>query len=307
MTGQLLRTRPPYTNADLLRFFKPEQDGTFRVVVVGNGPLYESDRVIINRSNNIVRFNDLNNHRNGEPTSLRAVHYPGAKTPKTNCTAPIWGLSPTPSYIPENVSLYTWTYEPALSHPHIAQIEHFFFPVSQVLEPWQSTVQMFEGCKKCGLACYNNQTSGGPSAGAVVLSELYALERVQDIHVFGMNWGGGIEHNDFKFPWLISTCCTKCKINPTPSSKYGDGSLHFTEDVRNLVVSGSAGGVSLVAAGVTAVIFATHHTHKTVKKHLKRRAERIGREKSKEQEASDEGVRARAPLLALPLTDQQFH
>ena len=303
MAARLLRTRPPYTNGDLLSFFKPEHDGTFRVVVVGNGPLYESDRVTINRSRNIVRFNDINNHRNGEPTSQRVVHYPSAKTPKTNCIAPIWGLSSTPRDLPESISLYTWTYEPALSHPHIAQIEHFFFPVPQVLEPWQSTVQMFEGCKKCGLACYNNQTSGGPSAGAVVLSELHALERVRDIQVFGMNWGGGIEHNDFKFHWMVPTCCTKCKINPTPSSKYGDGSLHFTEEVRNLVVSGSAGGVSLVAAGVAAVIFATHHTHKTVKKHLKRRAERREREEREQREQREQEQRdqARVPLLALPV------
>lgn len=265
------RTRPPYTNGDPLSFFTPDADGTYRVAVVGNGPLHEEDRIKINRSLNVVRFNDMNYWRSGEKVSLRAVHYPFARPPQTACTAPVWGLAPSPVDLPDSVALYTWTYEPALTHASINMVTYAFFPKVQVLEPWQEVVQFFEGCQDCGLKCYSNQTSSGPSAGAVTLSELNSIPQVSRIDVFGMNWNGGLEHVDFKYPDVVPSCCTKCTIHPTATAKYGDKSIHLTESVRNLILTSSASGISLVVGVAVAAVFVAHHTHKTVKRHIERK------------------------------------
>lgn len=290
------RTRPKYTNGSPLSFFRADADGTYSVVVVGNGPLHESDRIAINRSKNVVRFNDMNYWRAGEKVSLRVVHYPFAKPPQTNCSAPVWGLAPSPVDLPESVALYTWTYEPALTHASINMVGYALFPKAQVLEPWQELVEYFEGCDGCGLKCHSNQTSSGPSAGAVTLSELHAIQEIRHIDVYGMNWNGGLEHVDFKYPDTVSTCCTRCTIHPTPTLRYGDQSLHFTEKVRNLVVTGSASGIGLVVGGVIAFLALTHHTHKTVRHHLKKRAERKQKEAEIKAAAIAEEA-ARVPLL----------
>lgn len=296
------RTRPRYTNGSLLSFLQAEEDGTYTVAVVGNGPLYDSDRFAINRSRNVIRFNDMNYRRAGEKVSLRAVHYPFAKPPQTTCNAPIWGLAPSPADLPENVAVYTWTYEPALTHASINMLQYALYPKAQVLEPWQELVQYFEECDGCGLKCHSNETSSGPSAGAVALSELHALEQIQHIDVYGMNWKGGLEHVDFKYPDVVSTCCKKCSIHPTPTLMYGDKGWHFTEGSRNLVVTASASGVGLAVGGAIAFVALTHHAHKTVKRHLKKRAE--GKKKEADIKAAaiaEQMLKApeRRPLLAL--------
>ena len=290
------RTRPAYTNGSPLSFFRAGADGTYRVTVVGNGPIHETDRAAINRSNNVVRFNDMNYWRASEKVSLRVVHYPFAKPPQTNCSAPVWGLAPSPVDLPESVALYTWTYEPALTHASINMVKYALFPKAQVLEPWQEIVRYFEECNGCGLECHSNQTSSGPSAGAVTLSELHAIPQISHIDVYGMNWNGGLEHVDFKYPDTVSKCCTKCTIHPTATTRYGDQGLHFTEKVRNLVVTGSASGIAIVAGSVFAILALTHHTHSRVKRHLKNRNER----KKKEAEIKAAALaeeQARVPLL----------
>lgn len=72
--------------------------------------------------------------------------------------------------------------------------------------------------------------------------------------------------------------------------------MHFTEKVRNLVVTGSASGIGLVVGGAIAFLALTHHTHKTVRHHIKKRAERKQKEAETKAAAIAEEM-ARVPLL----------
>ena len=81
----------------------------------------------------------------------------------------------------------------------------------------------FAECDKCkdGTFDYNTSaSSSGPSTGAVLINALEAQASAETIHVFGMNWNGGHHHLDFKQPELVPSCCSKCEIHPTASSKY---------------------------------------------------------------------------------------
>ncbi|MGZ0214040.1 MAG: hypothetical protein ACKVI4_16310 [Actinomycetales bacterium] len=259
--------RIPYTTGDVLSHFHEDGSGKYRLVVVGNGPLSEGDHAAINRSKNVVRFNDVNYWRRGEPTALRVARYPSARAPPKGMSAPIWGLSTTPRYLPPEgeLAVLTWIYEPLLTHPHRYGLRNFFSYTEQVLEPWEASVEIFEGCAACfdNLHCNANQTSSGASTGAVALSELHAFGEVASIDVYGMNWGGGMEHVDFVYPDTVSSCCTKCTIHATPSSSYGDTKHHLTGaevTLRTHVAEVVGGGVVSIGAigaiGVAALFVA---------------------------------------------------
>ena len=144
------RYRPPYTFGWPTRHFSPRRDGYFDVAVVGNGPLHESDRFAINNSKNVIRFNDMNNWRVGEPTSLRVVRYPSALRPHHNCNASVWAVSASPHSLPPNSELHTWIYAWGLTHWTLAKPQHIIWPTAQVLEPWADSVRLFEECHGCG-------------------------------------------------------------------------------------------------------------------------------------------------------------
>ncbi len=277
------RFRPAYTVGNPLQYFKSRADGHFDVTVVGNGPLHESDRVYINRSSNIIRFNDMNFRRPREPTSLRVVRYPSAIAPRYKSNATVWAVAPSPIDLP-NVSLplLSWNYEPALTHLFLTtgpvgwmKSYHVFFPSAQVLEPWADSVRVFENCASCGLRCYSNQTSAGASTGGFILSELQSLPLVRSIDVFGMNWGGGYEHTDFVYTKMVESCCTKCFIHPTASSGYGDDNLHWDSGLRNIVATSSlgVGGVIFLLAKIGLGGAALIHGGKFVHKKVKQRRE----------------------------------
>jgi len=274
------RYRPPYTTGRPTDYFTPRPDGRFDVAVVGNGPLHESDRVLINRSANVVRFNDMNNFRHGERTSVRVVRYPSALPPRHKCNATVWAVAVTPATLPDRaLPLLTWSYEPALTHLYVssgpvgwAKGYHVFFPSAQVLEPWADTVRVFDGCRSCGIACFSNQTSAGPSTGTLILSELQAMPSVANVSVFGMNWGGGMEHTDFAFPTMVPACCTRCTIHETASDEYGDEVIHWTQDAQNFAATAGVSGIALLVVKLSIGAFAVFHGGRAVQKKLKERA-----------------------------------
>jgi hypothetical protein len=272
--GWVLMFRIKYTTDNLLQHFQQNSNGTYNIVVVGNGPLSEEDRVAINRSENVVRFNDLNYWRQGEPVALRVVRYPSAKPPKTHCAAPIWAMTTNPQFLPANTTTLSWLYEPLLTHRMRFRFWEVLTPTThQVLEAWESSVTVFDGCEGCGLHCHTNQTSSGASTGAWALSELHALPLVHSLDVYGMNWGGGKEHVDFVYPDVVSTCCTKCTIHPTPTSDYGDSKFHWTlkawDQRQTLVATASYGAGALfvaVAGAVATVTYVVRRRSKSKKK-----------------------------------------
>ena len=172
--------RPPYTVGQPTSYLTRDPTA-FDVAVVGNGPLHEFDRVAINSSANVIRFNDMNHRRVGEPTTLHVIRYPSALKAKHPCNATIWAVSDSPNRMPPGKQLYTWTYAWGLSHPSLLMPEKIFFPEAQVLEPWVDSVRLFEDCAECGLRCHLNQSASGASTGAWILSELEADDKIGNI------------------------------------------------------------------------------------------------------------------------------
>lgn len=302
--------RPNYTTGNPLEYFRRRPDGSFDVTVVGNGPISEDDRVRINGSSNVVRFNDMNNWRLGEPTSLRVQRFPQRAKPKRACNASVWAVSASPHSMPNSSKLYTWVYEWQFTHGALVRPGFFLWPTAQVLEPWSNLVRIFENCTWCGIKCYANQTASGPSTGGLVLSELQAIPQIATIEVFGMNWGGDVGHIDFKYPDIVPRCCTKCRFYKTLTDNYGDSGMHYTKETNSLVVTASTTGGVLIAAKIGLVAVTLFHGGKHVHRKIKERQATVTAADAKEKALSNtpntpqDGLSDSSqslPLLAVPV------
>jgi len=176
-------------------------------VVVGNGPLTDSEREEINsHSKNalIVRFNDENNFAYGDVTHVHVIRHPSWSSRKNGLEE--WHIAPFSSWIPVNSKVKTIVYEAQYEEANEA-------PSDQVL--FKSTC--FDE------SCWVNGTKYGASTGAVVLSALNENSKVKNISVYAMNWNGSPDHLDFLFPEMVPLRCEKCTIHRTHTEDYGQG------------------------------------------------------------------------------------
>jgi len=181
------------------------------ISVVGNGPLKEEDRVQIEQSSCVVRFNDLKNYRKGEKIDIHAMRSPFSTiTGSVNMTScPAIAVIEQPQQIKD--------YQ---NHDVIMTIGAQIQGGSKF-----DDTTLFPDCDRCSESsrpCEHSSSRYGPSTGGIVLSELDKMPNITTIHVYGMNWNNyeNDNHIDFKYPTLVSDCCKKCVFHPTFSSKY---------------------------------------------------------------------------------------
>jgi hypothetical protein len=173
--------------------------------VVGNGPLYLSDRVKIARADIVVRFNDANNRWRGEKTDLHVVRHPSWYT-LSRIEAPAWDVAPLDSLMPDDAKLKLYVYE--AQHGDGNKLN--------------SSSRIFEKCN-CGNSCLERRTWAGPSTGAAVVSELQSMPEITRLGVYGFNGMGDEEaHIDFANKTIIKNCCTKCTLHETATDRYGN-------------------------------------------------------------------------------------
>ena len=174
-------------------------------VVVGNGPLTDGDRNIINSHEHdavILRFNDENNYYAGEPIHVHAIRHPSWQSRKNGLVE--WHIAPFQEWIPKHSNVTTITYEAQYGEENEANPSETLFPSTCSDE-----------------SCWINHTKYGSSTGGIVLSKLNEHPLVRNITVFGMNWNGNPDHIDFLFPKMVHLMCTKCDIHNTHTNDYG--------------------------------------------------------------------------------------
>ena len=229
----------PTTTPSLLWYLRPSPNGTIRVAVVGNGPLFERDRVAIERYENIVRFNDMKNWRRNETITLHASrslrgqhdHWVRNVQLAADHNRTMWAIASEHKFVAEGVDLVSWAYSRDKRYKFFN--ENWFYqgymePQTQVLEPYLESLYLFPNCSACAgnPRCLHQAGKYGPSAGGIVLNALETTPEVDEIAVFGMNWGSGSyhsnrgDHTDFAWSEMVSTCCSKCTIHPTPVGRY---------------------------------------------------------------------------------------
>ena len=212
---------------------EPGGNGTrYRVAVVGNGPLQNTDRALIESYRNVIRFNDAKNLRPGERTTVHVGPFDDEARGllvRVREHAHFWGVHnrwqhATPRH---NYSVVTLNYQSEQDDPPALDWVRFFrgrgSRLPQTLGPWGKTVRIFEGCGNCtGDRCLLANGWLGLSSGGLIIEALNAVDDppLEEIAVFGMNWHGESGHTDFRDPTLVRDCCARCVIHPTDSEGY---------------------------------------------------------------------------------------
>lgn len=210
-------------------------NGVSEIAVVGNGPISQLDRASIAKHKFIVRFNDMNNLKPGEKTTLRAMRHP-SDPPKVHVDAPIWHIGPMMNPLWSD-QITTLGYE----HQYGARNDA------------PQTSRIFPHCN-CGLSCIENKKDAwaGASTGAVALSVLEGIPDVKKINVYGMNWAGESYHIDFQNRSLVKACCTTCTFHQTASSAYGS---EMAASTILLIIIGSVVGGFLLLYGLGELVW----------------------------------------------------
>lgn len=116
-TGFSFDVQPPITPTPIAPHLKPGPNGTVRVAVVGNGPLNEEDRPLIEQYENVVRFNDMKTWLPHEKVTLHAARArldewrrnTAMSYNKHGWNATKWALSWDMHDIPDDADLVTWS------------------------------------------------------------------------------------------------------------------------------------------------------------------------------------------------------
>lgn len=182
------------------------------VAVVGNGPLSAQDRLNINNSDYVIRFNDLKNFRYGERCDIHAIRHHGVfdfasinKTPNYSYVMPI-ASNPNLVFNSRYLSGRTGVGPLFLFDPRENNI------LSSKDKVFKNSCRSEE--------CIPSNSGFGVSSGTAVIDALENCNSVNKINIYGMNWNGEHEHLDFKYPDLVKKYCNKCKIYKTKSNNY---------------------------------------------------------------------------------------
>jgi hypothetical protein len=246
-------------------------NGTYRVAVVGNGPLRDADRPLIAAYRNVVRFNDAKNRLPGELTTIHVNPYnneDGTYRPRVERNASFW-CTPTrwQNALAHDCALVSLNYDRG-QRPSVWNLGHY---VPQTLWPWAETLRVFPHCANCsGDRCLLRRGRSGMSSGGTVLEQLDGLEPpLEEIAVFGMNWNENCLNNlDFLDRTLIRDCCARCVIHPTATDAYLPPGFESYDHMVLRVVAR--------AVGATAVAFALLPLCVCVWVRRERRRQRLG-------------------------------
>ena len=177
------------------------------VAVVGNGPISEEDRNLINKQNCIIRFNDQKSKLEHERIDVLVLRNNTLHISKRDDI--IWPVIPFCKTIDDYEVRYSKMIKPIYVFEEVCDHE----PNVQEMK----SKKVYSNCIK--QARHGDGTSG-VSTGSAVLSSLQNDDTVESINVFGMNFNGGWWHVDFNDPNLSNICCTKCIFHKTRGDEY---------------------------------------------------------------------------------------
>jgi len=177
------------------------------IAVVGNGPISEADRDLINAQNCIIRFNDQKNKLENERTDVLVLRNNTLHLSQKDST--LLPVIPFCKTIEEYQVKYSKLIKPIYVHEETCNDD----PNVQEMK----SNKVYNNCIKQNL---HGDATSGVSTGTAVLSSLQDDDNVESINVFGMNFNGGWWHVDFNDPNLSHICCTKCIFQKTNKEQY---------------------------------------------------------------------------------------
>lgn len=175
------------------------------IAVVGNGPISEEDRSLINKQDCIIRFNDQKNKLEHERTDVLVLRNNTLHiSQRDDILLPVIPFCKT-------IDDYEVKYFRMITPIHVYE---------QICEHNVEEIKSKKVYSNCIKQARHGDATSGVSTGTAVLSSLQYDDTVKYINVFGMNFNGGWWHVDFNDPNLSNICCTKCIFHKTHVDDY---------------------------------------------------------------------------------------
>lgn len=190
------------------------------VAIVGNGPITDIDRKLINKFDIVYRFNDCKNMEKGDKLTHLVVRQNGLKDK-------VHGLNY--NYIPMNETnnlIFIGTRNDLFNNIK----KNNNNKSCKMLEIYEPSICLNENTT-CNLSKNNkikfnnqlikqNNSYWGPSTGFIMISDL--TNKYKNLHIFGMNWNftEKMKHNGKWEKNIINNMCQKCNIHPTAYNNY---------------------------------------------------------------------------------------
>ena len=177
------------------------------IAVVGNGPISEADRDLINSQNCIIRFNDQKNKLTDERTDVLVLRNHTLHLSQINST--ILPVIPFCKTIEDYKLKCKKFVKPIYVYEEMCDYD---LNVQEM-----KSKRVYNNCIKHNL---HGDAKYGISTGTAVLSSLQNDDNIESINVFGMNFNGKSWHVDFNDQNLSNICCTKCVFHKTNIEQY---------------------------------------------------------------------------------------
>jgi hypothetical protein len=183
------------------------------VAVVGNGPLKESDRYLINKFDKVYRFNDCKNMKKGDKITHLVIR-------QFNTSERVSGLIKYKSPFENLQNIVFIGSNPSILETIKQNNPNIDCRMISIYEP-----QVPDSLKyKQDFITYNGNIiktkykDWGFSSGFTILSNI----PYKNVHIFGMNWNFN-ENTEHDGKWekiIIDKNCPKCTIHPTRTNSY---------------------------------------------------------------------------------------
>ena len=177
------------------------------IAVVGNGPVNEEDRKLINNHSCVIRFNDQKNKLEHERTDVLVL-----RNNTLHISQPDSIVLPVIPFC-NNINQYDVKYSKMITP---IQVYEDVCHNEPNVEEFRSKM-VYSNCIKHSR---HGDATSGVSTGTALLSNLQNDDSVESVNVFGMNFNGGWWHVDFNDPNLSNICCTKCTFHKTSVNEY---------------------------------------------------------------------------------------
>jgi len=181
------------------------------IALVGNGPISDEQRNIINSSDCIIRINNSRNKLPHERTDIlvlrdNVIHLSDKDTI-------LWPVIPWCKNLKDYKVSYSKLIKPIKIYDEVHCPDKKNDPN---IKYWKSN-KVFKECIKDNK---HGDSYSGISTGTAVISELMKNDAIVKLDVFGMNFNGHPRHLDFVDKEVTDKCCTKCIFHKTPVQEY---------------------------------------------------------------------------------------
>lgn len=189
------------------------------IAVVGNGPISQKDRSLINKFKYVYRFNDCKNMKVNDKITHLVVRQSGN-------TGFVHGIDKNykcPLDVPNLIFIGTdeTLFQKLKQNNPSCYLKMIEIYEKNICNKTSCSIKHNDKIKFNGIYVEPSNADWGGSSGFYMLADLTNSPLPKEIHIFGMNWNfDRMGHNSKWEKKIIKKLCQNCRVHPTSANTY---------------------------------------------------------------------------------------